>query len=162
MDIERMTVRVQKSLNEAYQIAVKKHNQQVDVIHLFSALVNQEDGLIPNIFEKMNISLTALKSSIDEELNKLPQIDAAQFTDYVKLFSETNSRFVVEVPEEKASAFEALFNDSNVVIGRIGKVTEAPRLKIVGDGDSVLVDSDVFELKRLWQKPFDLGGEYTD
>ena len=97
-----------------------------------------------------------------EELNKLPQIDAAQFTDYVKLFSETNSRFVVEVPEEKASAFEALFNDSNVVIGRIGKVTEAPRLKIVGDGDSVLVDSDVFELKRLWQKPFDLGGEYTD
>ena len=157
-----MTVRVQKSLNEAYQIAVKKHNQQVDVIHLFSALVNQEDGLIPNIFEKMNISLTALKSSIDEELNKLPQIDAAQFTDYVKLFSETNSRFVVEVPEEKSSAFEALFNDSNVVIGRIGKVTEAPRLKIVGDGDSVLVDSDVFELKRLWQKPFDLGGEYTD
>ena len=74
MDIEKMTVRVQKSLNEAYQIAVKKHNQQVDVIHLFSALVNQEDGLIPNIFEKMNISLTALKSSIDEELNKLPQI----------------------------------------------------------------------------------------
>ena len=68
----------------------------------------------------------------------------------------------MEVPEEKASAFEALFNDSNVVIGRIGKVTEAPRLKIVGDGDSVLVDSDVFELKRLWQKPFDLGGEYTD
>ena len=74
MDIEKMTVRVQKSLNEAYQIAVKKHNQQVDVIHLFSALVNQEDGLIPNIFEKMSISLTALKSSIDEELNKLPQI----------------------------------------------------------------------------------------
>ena len=53
MDIEKMTVRVQKSLNEAYQIAVKKHNQQVDVIHLFSALVNQEDGLIPNIFEKI-------------------------------------------------------------------------------------------------------------
>ena len=74
MDIEKMTVRVQKSLNEAYQIAVKKHNQQVDVIHLFAALVNQEDGLIPNIFEKMNISVTALKSSIDEELDKLPQI----------------------------------------------------------------------------------------
>ncbi|WP_455539317.1 ATP-dependent chaperone ClpB [Terrisporobacter sp.] len=74
MDIEKMTIRVQKSLNDAYQIAVKKHNQQVDVIHLFSALVNQEDGLIPNIFEKMNISLTALKSSIDEELDKLPQI----------------------------------------------------------------------------------------
>ena len=53
MDIEKMTVRVQKSLNDAYSIAVKNHNQQLDVIHLFSALVNQEDGLIPNIFDKM-------------------------------------------------------------------------------------------------------------
>ena len=74
MDIERMTVRVQKSLNDAYSIAVKNHNQQVDVIHLFSALVNQEDGLIPNIFEKMNVSVESLKNSIDIELNKLPQI----------------------------------------------------------------------------------------
>ncbi len=74
MDIERMTVRVQKSLNDAYSIAVKNHNQQVDVIHLFSALVNQEDGLIPNILEKMSISVDSLKSSIDLELSKLPQI----------------------------------------------------------------------------------------
>ena len=33
MDIEKMTVRVQKSLNDAYSIAVKNHNQQLDVIH---------------------------------------------------------------------------------------------------------------------------------
>ncbi len=74
MDIEKMTVRVQKSLNDAYSIAVKNHNQQVDVIHLFSALVNQENGLIPNILEKMSISIESLKSSINLELNKLPQI----------------------------------------------------------------------------------------
>ena len=74
MDIEKMTVRVQKSLNDAYNIAVKNHNQQVDVIHLFSSLVNQEDGLIPNILEKMDISLKSLKSSINFELKKLPQI----------------------------------------------------------------------------------------
>ena len=56
MDIEKMTVRVQKSLNDAYSIAVKNHNQQLDVIHLFSALVNQEDGLIPNIFDNSLIA----------------------------------------------------------------------------------------------------------
>lgn len=52
MDVEKMTVRVQKSLNEAFQEAVRHNNQQVDTIHLFSALMNQEDGLIPNIIEK--------------------------------------------------------------------------------------------------------------
>ncbi|CEN78591.1 ATP-dependent chaperone ClpB [Paraclostridium sordellii] len=74
MNIEKMTVRVQNSLNEAYDIAVKNHNQQVDVIHLLSALVNQEDGLIPNILEKMNISVSSLNNSINIELSKLPQI----------------------------------------------------------------------------------------
>ncbi|QYE96556.1 ATP-dependent chaperone ClpB [Paraclostridium sordellii] len=74
MNIEKMTVRVQNSLNEAYDIAVKNHNQQVDVIHLLSALVNQEDGLIPNILEKMNIPVASLNNSINIELSKLPQI----------------------------------------------------------------------------------------
>ncbi|MVO71022.1 ATP-dependent chaperone ClpB [Paeniclostridium sordellii] len=74
MNIDKMTVRVQNSLNEAYDIAVKNHNQQVDVIHLLSALVNQEDGLIPNILEKMNISVSSLNNSINIELSKLPQI----------------------------------------------------------------------------------------
>ncbi|MEG1285833.1 MAG: ATP-dependent chaperone ClpB [Romboutsia sp.] len=74
MNVEKMTIRVQNSLNDAYNIAIKNHNQQVDVIHLFSALVNQEDGLIPNILEKMNISVVSLQGSINEHLNKLPQI----------------------------------------------------------------------------------------
>ncbi|MBC8630103.1 ATP-dependent chaperone ClpB [[Eubacterium] tenue] len=74
MNIEKMTVRVQKGLNQAYDIAVKNNNQQLDVIHLLSALVNQEDGLIPNILEKMNISIASLNNSINIELNKLPQI----------------------------------------------------------------------------------------
>ena len=74
MDIEKMTVRVQKSLNEAYNIAVKNHNQQVDVIHLLSALVEQEDGLIPNILDKMNISVDSFRNSLNIELSRLPQI----------------------------------------------------------------------------------------
>lgn len=74
MDVEKMTVRVQKSLNDAFSDAVNNNNQQVDAIHLFSALIKQEDGLIPNIFEKMNIPVESLKKSVDSELDKLPKI----------------------------------------------------------------------------------------
>ncbi|MEG0873482.1 MAG: AAA family ATPase, partial [Clostridia bacterium] len=74
MNIDKMTIRVQKSLNEAYDIAIKNNNQQVDVIHLLSALVNQENGLIPNIIEKMNISVASLNNSINIQLSKLPQL----------------------------------------------------------------------------------------
>lgn len=74
MDVEKMTVRVQKSLNEAFQEAVRHHNQQVDVIHLLSALMNQEDGLVPNIVEKMNISADSVRRDIENELERLPKV----------------------------------------------------------------------------------------
>ena len=114
MDIEKMTVRVQKSLNEAYNEAVKHHNQMVDVIHLFSALVNQEDGLIPNILEKMNISVTALKSSIDDELGKLPQI----YGEGINSQGVTASRNIEEVLI-KAEDISKDFKDSYISVEHV-------------------------------------------
>ncbi|WP_270302085.1 ATP-dependent chaperone ClpB [Terrisporobacter petrolearius] len=114
MDIERMTVRVQKSLNEAYNEAVKNHNQMVDVIHLFSALVNQEDGLIPNILEKMNISVTALRSSINEELDKLPQI----YGEGINSQGVTASRNIEEVLI-KAEDISKDFKDSYISVEHV-------------------------------------------
>ena len=114
MDIEKMTVRVQKSLNEAYNEAVKHHNQIVDVIHLFAALVNQEDGLIPNILEKMNISVTALRSSINEELDKLPQI----YGEGINSQGVTASRNIEEVLI-KAEDISKDFKDSYISVEHV-------------------------------------------
>ena len=114
MDIEKLTVRVQKSLNEAYNEAVKHHNQQVDVIHLFSALVNQEDGLIPNIFEKMNVSVTAMKNSIEEELNKMPQI----YGEGISSQGVTASRKIEEVLI-KAEKISKDFKDSYISVEHV-------------------------------------------
>ncbi len=74
MNIEKMTIRVQQSLNEAQLTAVKYNHQQLDVIHLFSALLNQEDGLVPNIFEKMGINLKELKKDTHLQLDKMPKV----------------------------------------------------------------------------------------
>ncbi|WP_373600685.1 ATP-dependent chaperone ClpB [Paraclostridium bifermentans] len=114
MNIEKMTVRVQKGLNEAYDIAVKNHNQQVDVIHLLSALVNQEDGLIPNILEKMNISVVALNNSINTELNKLPQIHG----EGINSQGVTATRKINEVLI-KAEEISKEFNDAYISVEHV-------------------------------------------
>ncbi|WP_101772952.1 ATP-dependent chaperone ClpB [Peptostreptococcus faecalis] len=74
MNVEKMTLRVQNALNDSFAEAVKNNNQQVDSIHLVYSLINQEDGLIPNILEKMNISIDSLKNSLENEMKKLPQV----------------------------------------------------------------------------------------
>ncbi|MBX4264249.1 ATP-dependent chaperone ClpB [Clostridium estertheticum] len=74
MDVEKLTVKVQQSLNGAQSIAVKNNHQQVDTIHLFAALIAQEDGLIPNIFSKMGVDITSLNNEIKNELGKMPKV----------------------------------------------------------------------------------------
>jgi phosphoribosylformylglycinamidine synthase len=66
------------------------------------------------------------------------------------LFSESNTRFLCEVPPEKAEDFEAALD--GVPLARIGQVVETKRLEIV-DGDRPLVDADLQSLKDAWQKP---------
>ncbi|WP_125154717.1 ATP-dependent chaperone ClpB [Clostridium rectalis] len=74
MDIEKLTLKVQQSINEAHAVAVKYNHQQLDAIHLFSALISQEDGLIPNIFEKMGVNLKQLNEETNKELDKMPKV----------------------------------------------------------------------------------------
>ncbi|WP_416175842.1 ATP-dependent chaperone ClpB [Clostridium sp.] len=74
MDIDKLTVKVQQSLNEAQLIAVRHNHQQVDVIHLFSALISQRDGLVSNIFEKMGINVDLVRNETNAVLDKMPKV----------------------------------------------------------------------------------------
>ncbi|MDU5111726.1 MAG: ATP-dependent chaperone ClpB [Clostridium sp.] len=74
MNIDKMTLRVQEALNNASLIAVKFNHQQVELIHLFTALVEQEDGLIPNIFTKMGVSVKGINDDLNRVLGNMPKV----------------------------------------------------------------------------------------
>ncbi|ASW43807.1 ATP-dependent chaperone ClpB [Clostridium isatidis] len=74
MNVDKMTIRVQQALNDASQIAVRNNHQQVEIIHLFTALVEQEDGLIPNILTKMEVNVKGLEADLKDILNKMPKV----------------------------------------------------------------------------------------
>ncbi|GAA0084294.1 ATP-dependent chaperone ClpB [Clostridium sp. CTA-7] len=74
MNIEKMTLRVQQALNDASLVAVKYNHQQVELIHLFTALVQQEDGLIPNIITKIGIRVKSLEEDLIKILEKMPRV----------------------------------------------------------------------------------------
>jgi phosphoribosylformylglycinamidine synthase len=70
------------------------------------------------------------------------------------LFSESNSRFLVEVPEKCEKDFETVMKGT--VYAKIGKVTRTPRLCIYGLDGEVVMDASINELLTCW-KSF-LGG----
>ena len=74
MNVDKMTLRVQEALNNSSLVAVKYNHQQVELIHLLTALVEQEDGLIPNIFGKMGVNVKAIDSDLNKVLNNMPKV----------------------------------------------------------------------------------------
>lgn len=74
MDIEKLTIKVQQAMNEAQLTAVRHNHQQVDDLHLFYALIAEDDGLIPNIFSKMGVDLRGLREETSKALDRLPKV----------------------------------------------------------------------------------------
>lgn len=89
---------------------------------------------------------------IEADLRGLPRSKDCLRTD-AQLFSESNSRFVVEVDPDDFDAFARLM--TSVPFGQIGRVTDGTKLVITAEDGATVIEADIFELKQAWQKPFD-------
>ncbi len=74
MDLNKFTEKSQEAIMEAQNIAVRNEHQAVDAEHLLLALLEQENGLIPDLFEKAGLSVQVAKARLQDELNKLPRV----------------------------------------------------------------------------------------
>ncbi|MGB9959237.1 MAG: phosphoribosylformylglycinamidine synthase subunit PurL [Candidatus Bathyarchaeales archaeon] len=91
---------------------------------------------------------------IELDLRKVPTENLNR-DDFI-LFSESNSRFLVEVPEKCEKDFEALMQGN--AYAKIGKVTEVPQLCIYGLEGKVVVDAPLNDLLACWKNLLSSGG----
>ncbi len=67
----------QKSLEavrDAQRLVTEHQNQQLEQVHLLLALLRQEDGLIPQLLKKMDITLESFDAATEAAVNKLPVV----------------------------------------------------------------------------------------
>src|SRR5581483_8778816 len=74
MDLNRLTEKAQQAVLAAKNIAVRMNHQQIDVEHLLLALLDQEQGLVPAVLSKADVSPDALKIRVQQELERLPRV----------------------------------------------------------------------------------------
>ena len=89
---------------------------------------------------------------IEADLRGLPKGKDCSRVD-TQLFSESNSRYIVEVEPENYDAFAKLM--LNLPFGQIGKVTTEKKLIIKAEGGEAVIALDVDLLKQAWQEPLD-------
>jgi phosphoribosylformylglycinamidine synthase len=85
---------------------------------------------------------------IELDLRKVPS-EKLKRDDFL-LFSESNSRFLVEVSEEAKERFEVVMRGT--IFAEIGRVTKSARMCVTGLVGDVVVDVSLSELKASWRR----------
>ena len=83
-------------------------------------------------------------------LGQVPLGEAVNRDDYV-LFSESNTRFLVEVAPEDKHQFEGMM--AGVDFAAIGQVTSKKRIEVYGLNREIVLSASIAELKEVWQRP---------
>ena len=116
-----------------------------------------EGGLAASIAEMAFAGGLGAEIATDEIGLEIPQEgDDAEldlnFLIAAMLFSESNTRFIVEIEPSNVAAFQSAMGE--VDVQRIGKVIEEPMLTIE-TAHNVVVESDLATLKSAWQGTLD-------
>jgi phosphoribosylformylglycinamidine synthase subunit PurSL len=86
---------------------------------------------------------------IDVDLGSFGEMDET-----VLLFSESNTRFVLEVPPEAADeAVSLIEQQTGLGVARLGEVRDSGRMRVAGTDGQPLIDEEIATLKECWQAP---------
>src|ERR1035438_7824829 len=72
-----------QAVADAQAIARRLNHNEVETWHLLSALLGQENGIIPGLVDKMGLSAGALQLAVDRELERLPKVTGSVDTSKV-------------------------------------------------------------------------------
>ena len=74
MNAQKFTQKSLEAIQQAQNIAIKNNNMQIEEEHLAQALLTQENGLISQLFKKMDIDAGAVLRSVEDQVKKLPGV----------------------------------------------------------------------------------------
>ena len=72
---QNFTQKSMSAISEAHNFAIRYKHSEIKTEHLLLALINQMDGLIPNILQKMGINPAELTKKLEVKLNSMPKIE---------------------------------------------------------------------------------------
>ncbi len=130
MDTQKLTQKSLEVIKKAQSIAIEHENQQVEQLHILSALLNIEDSLIVQILKRMNVNEN-FKTTVDDEVNKLPRVIGDRKIDSIYITQDTDSVLtdsekVAEKMKDEYVSVEhlmiALFNKANEKVNELFKL----------------------------------------
>lgn len=108
LDLNKMTESLQNAIVSAQTLAVQHNHQEVDDLHLFLALLGQDNNLAATLLSGMDISTNQLKEELTASLLKKPQVSGSG-VEHGKLYITSSLQKVLAQAEKEMGLFEDEF-----------------------------------------------------
>ena len=77
MNLNQFTQKSVEAVQAAQQMASARQNQQIEQEHLLLALLEQQEGLIPQLMQKAGVEPAALRQKLTAAVERLPQVSGS-------------------------------------------------------------------------------------
>ena len=74
MNAQKLTEKSLEAIQSANDMAISHQNQMIQQVHLLCALLEQENGLIPQLFEKVGVSKETAVRDLEQQIHQLPSV----------------------------------------------------------------------------------------
>ncbi|MDP2660307.1 MAG: ATP-dependent chaperone ClpB [Dehalococcoidia bacterium] len=99
MNVNRFTEKAQGGMSGAQQVAERYNHNQVETEHLLLALLEQSDGLVPQILTRLGVDPDRVRQRIEGELARLPRVYGAPG----QVYMSPNLKLLVDRAIQEAS-----------------------------------------------------------
>jgi ATP-dependent Clp protease ATP-binding subunit ClpB len=131
MDLNKFTERAQSALQEAQNIATRHDHQAVDVEHLALALLQQEQGLVPRLFEKSKVPPELLQTKLEEELGRLPRVTGDTSTPGGVYVTQRLNQLLVKAQDQAKRLKDEYVSVEHLVLAMFDQPASSPIGKIL-------------------------------
>ena len=71
---DKLTIKAQESVAAAQRMAEQNGNPEIDTLHLLSALLQEDEGIVRPVLDKIGVNHDQLTSTLQPELERLPKV----------------------------------------------------------------------------------------
>lgn len=143
MNYEKYTLKTQEALEEATSLAQQVDANSVDTPFILKALIQQEEGIVGPVVEKIGVSVTNLLASVDEIISKLPKVYGGNEQLY---FSPAAGKALAKAEGEAGKLKDEYVSTEHILLGLTQVEDETAKL-LVSRG--ITKDSVIMALKSV-------------
>ncbi|MEK4292137.1 ATP-dependent chaperone ClpB [Paenibacillus sp. NPDC058367] len=119
MDFNKLTQKLQEAVAAAQSLASESGHQEIDNLHLLKALLQQQEGLLPRLLQKMNVPVAELLRSTDELLQRKPSISGSGASTVRRYASQSLIHLLEQAEKEAAKMQDEFVSVEHAVLAMV-------------------------------------------